>query len=88
MGLYEAIDSLPEGARLKYKSSDGMIVIYEPYIRGPNRIDVTVRTQSANASGKPHETRHDYEDIDREWCVRQEEVLRDFGIDPNNFTII
>jgi hypothetical protein len=29
MGLYETIDSLPEGARVEYKSADGTTIVYE-----------------------------------------------------------
>jgi hypothetical protein len=75
MGLYEAIDSLPEGARLKYESADGTTVIFEPFVRGPGRLDVTVLKQSTDATGKRHESRHDYEGLEREWCVREDKSL-------------
>ena len=88
MGLYEAIDSLPEGARLKYESADGTTVIFEPFVRGPGRLDVTVIKQSTDATGKHHESRHDYEGLEREWCVREDEVLRDLGIDPDTYSVI
>jgi hypothetical protein len=88
VGLYEAIDSLPEGARLEYKSADGTIVVYEPYVQGPGRIDVIVRTQSTDAAGRYHDSSHKYEGIEREWCLRQEGELRDIGIDPNVYTVI
>jgi hypothetical protein len=88
MGLYEAIDSLPEGARLKYENADGTIVEYEPVLRGAGRLDVIVRKRSNNAIGKRNDTSHEYEDVEREWCDRQEQVLRDLGIDPNEYTVI
>jgi hypothetical protein len=49
---------------------------------------VIVRKQSNNATGKRDETSHEYEGVEREWCDRQEEVLRDLGIDPSNYTIV
>jgi hypothetical protein len=88
MSLYESIDSLSEGARLEYKSADGTTVVYQPYVRGPGCLDVIVRTQSTDASGKHHESRHEYECIEREWCVRQEKILRDLAIDPENYSVI
>lgn len=88
MGLYEAIDSLPEGARVKYESADGTTVIFEPFVRGPGVLDVIVHKQSNNAAGKHDETRHEYEGVEREWCERQDEVLRGLGIDPNEYTVI
>jgi hypothetical protein len=57
-------------------------------MRVPGRLDVLVRTQSTDATGKQHETSHDYEGIDREWCERQDEALRGLGIDPDVYTII
>jgi hypothetical protein len=88
MGLYRAIDLLPEGARLKYESADGTTVEYEPVLRGAGRLDVIVRKRSNNATGKQTETSHEYEDVEREWCDRQEQVLRDLGIDPNEYTAV
>jgi hypothetical protein len=88
MGLYEAIDSLPEGARLEYNSADGTIIVYEPVLRGAGRLDVIVRKRSNNATGKRNETRHEYEGVEREWCDRQEEALRRLGVDPNEYTVI
>jgi hypothetical protein len=88
MGLYEAIDSLPEGARLEYKSADGTTIVYEPVLRGAGRLDMIVRKRSNNATSKHGETSHEYEGVEREWCDRQEEVLRGLGIDPNDYTII
>jgi len=88
MGLYEAIDSLPEGARLKYVSAVGTTVTYEPYVRGPGVLDVIVQADIDHTSGKHVVSRHEYEGVDREWCERQEDVLRDFGIDPNVYTVI
>src|SRR5690242_14866741 len=63
MGLYEAIDSLPEGARLEYKSADGTTIIYEPYVRAPGVLDVIVRKRSNNATGAHDEVRHEYEGV-------------------------
>jgi hypothetical protein len=57
-------------------------------MRVPGRLDVIVRTQSTDATGKEHETSHDYEGIDREWCERQGEALRGRGMDPDVYTII
>jgi hypothetical protein len=88
MGLYEAIDSLSEGARLEYKSADGTIVVYEPFLRGPGVLDVIVRKRSNNATGARHEVKREYEGVDREWCDRQDKALRDLGIDPNDYTVI
>ena len=88
MALYEAIDSLPEGSRLKYKSAAGTTIVYEPVLRGAGRLDVIVRKQSNNATSKPDETSHEYEGVEREWCDRQEDVLRGLGIDPSDYTVI
>jgi hypothetical protein len=88
MGLFKAIDSLPEGARLKYESADGTTVEYEPVLRGAGRLDVIVRKRSNNATGARDETTREYENVEREWCDRQDKVLRDLGIDPNDYTVI
>ncbi len=88
MGLYEAIDTLPEGARLKYKSADGTTIVYEPVLRGAGRLDVIVSKRSNNSTSKRDETSHEYEGVQREWCDRQEEVLRGLDIDPNDYTVI
>ena len=88
MGLYAAIDALPEGARLEYKSANGTTVIYEPFVRGPGVLNVIVQTETTDASGKRHVSRHEYEGVEREWCDRQEQVLRDLGIDPKDYTVI
>jgi hypothetical protein len=89
MSLYNAIDSLPEGARLNYTSSDGTtVVIYQPFVHGPGVLSVIVHTATTDASGKHHVSRHEYEGIEREWCDRQEQVLRDLGIDPDKYTIV
>jgi hypothetical protein len=88
MGLYEAIDSLPEGARVEYTSDDGTTIVYEPVLRGAGRLDVIVRKRSNNATGKRDETSHEYEGVEREWCERQDEALRKLGIDPNDYTAV
>jgi hypothetical protein len=57
-------------------------------VRAPGVLDVIVRKRSNNATGAHDEVRHEYEGVEREWCDRQEEVLRDLGIDPNDYTVI
>ena len=88
MSLYDAIDSLPEGARLKYTSANGVVVTFGPFVRGPGRLDVIVYTETTDVSGKPHVSSHKYDGAEREWFDREEQVLRDLGIDPNNYTVI
>jgi hypothetical protein len=88
MSLYGVIYRLPQGKRVQYQSADGTTVVFEPFMRVPGRLDVIVRTQSTDATGKHHETSHEYEGIDREWCERQDEALRGLGIDPNVYTIM
>ena len=88
MGLYEAIESLPTGERLEYKSAEGTTVVFEMFVRVPGRIDVIVRTESTDAIGKYDEPRHEYEGVDRAWCENQEQALRAAGIDPEGYIII
>ena len=88
MSLYGVIYRLPPGKRVQYESADGTTVAFEPFMRVPGRLDVIVRTQSTDTTGKHHEASHEYEGIDREWCERQDEALRGLGIDSNVYTII
>jgi hypothetical protein len=87
MGLYEAIESLPSGERLEYKSAEGTTVVFEMFVRVPGRIDVIVRKQSTDAIGQYDEPRHEYEGVDRAWCEMQEQALRAAGIDPEDYII-
>ena len=85
MGLYEAIDSLPSGMKVKYECADGATVIYEPSVHTAGRLDVTVRKQATGARDVRNEN---HEAVDREWCVEQEQELRSIGIDPDKYSVI
>jgi hypothetical protein len=87
MSLYDAIDSLPDGMRLKYKNGRTTF-LYEPSVRVIGRIDVTVRTERSRATGKPDIQSETFEGVDRAWCDAQEQVLRDLGIDPSGYTVV
>jgi hypothetical protein len=88
MSMYGVIYRLPPGKGVQYQSAHGTTVVFEPVMRVPGRLDVMVRTQSTDATGKHDETSHAYKGIDRVWCERQDEALRGLGIDPNVYTII
>jgi hypothetical protein len=88
MGFYEAIESLPAGERLEFKSADGTTVVFESNVRVAGRLDVTIRKQSTDAIGQYDEPRHEYEGVDRAWCEMQEQALRAAGIDPEDYIII
>jgi hypothetical protein len=88
MGLYEAIDSLPSGSRLKYRGAGGVTVFIEVDVQSAGRIDVTVRKETHSGARKPDVTSAIYERFNRQDCVAQEQALRDLGIDPNTYTVI
>lgn len=87
MGLYEVIDSLPDGMRLKYKNGNTTF-LYEPSAQIIGRIDVTVRTERVRTTGKPDIQTETFERVDRAWCDDQEQVLRGLGIDPDNYSVV
>ena len=88
MGLYEAIDSLPSGSRLKYRGPGGVTVYIEVDVQTAGRVDVTVRTETQSGARKPEVTSAVYEGFTRQDCAVQERALRDLGIDPNTYTVI
>jgi hypothetical protein len=88
MGLYEAIDSLPSGSRLKYRGPGGVTVYIEVDVQTAGRVDVTVRTETQSGARKPEVTSAVYQRFTRQDCAVQERALRDLGIDPNTYTVI
>ena len=88
MGLYEAIDSLPSGSRLKYRGAGGVTVFIEVDVQSAGRLDVTVRTETQSGARKPDVTSAVYEGFNRQDCAAQERALRDLGIDPNTYTVV
>jgi hypothetical protein len=88
MGLYEAIDSLPSGSRLKYRGPGGVTVYIEVDVQTAGRVDVTVRTETQSGARKPEVTSAVYQGFTRQDCAAQERALRDLGIDPNTYTVI
>jgi hypothetical protein len=88
MGLYEAIDSLPSGSRLKYRGAGGVTVFIEVDVHNVGRLDVAVRTETHSGARKPDVTSAVYQGFTRQDCAAQERALRDLGIDPNIFTVI
>jgi hypothetical protein len=88
MGLYEAIDSLPSGSRLKYRGPGGVTVYIEVDVQTAGRVDVTVRTETQSGARKPEVTSAVYQGFTRQDCAVQERALRDLGIDPNTYTVI
>jgi hypothetical protein len=82
MGLYEAIDSLPSGSRLKYRGANGVDV------QSAGRLDVTVRKETQSGARKPDVTSAVYQGFNRQDCAAQERALRDLGIDPNTYSVI
>jgi len=82
MSLYDIIDALPVGKRLKYEGADGVTIEIEPRVRTPGRLDVVVRKQPVGPGEEPN---HEYLFIDDAWCAAQEQALRDVGIDPNSY---
>jgi hypothetical protein len=88
MGLYEAIDSLPSGSRLKYRGAGGVTVLIEVDAHSAGRLDVTVRTETQSGARKPEVTSAVYQRFTRQDCAAQERALRDIGIDPNTYTVV
>jgi hypothetical protein len=88
MGLYEAIDSLPSGSRLKYRGPGRVTVFIGVDAHAAGRLDVTVRTETQSSAQKPAVTSAVYEGFTRQNCAAQERALRELGIDPNTYTII
>jgi hypothetical protein len=83
MSLYDTIDALPAGKRLKYEGADGVTIEIEPLVRIPGRLDVVVRKQPVGPGEEPN---HEYLFIDGAWCAEQEQALRDLGIGPDRYT--
>ena len=83
MSLYDAIAALPAGKRLMYESADGVTIEIEPRVRVPGRLDVVVRKQPTAPGEDPD---HERLFVDRAWCVEEEHVLRELGIDPERYT--
>jgi hypothetical protein len=88
MGLYEAIDSLPSGSRLKYRGAGGVTVFIEVDVQSAGRLDVTVRKETHSGARKSDVTSAVYEGFNRQDCAAQERALRDLGIDPNTYTVV
>jgi hypothetical protein len=88
MGLYEAIDSLPSGSRLKYRGAGGVTVFIEVDVHSVGRLDVTVRKETPAGARKPDVTSAVYQGFNRQDCATQERALRDLGIDPNTYTVV
>jgi hypothetical protein len=88
MGLYEAIDSLPSGSRLKYRGAGGMTIFIEVDVQSAGRLDVTVRKETHSGARKPDVSSAVYEGFNRQDCAAQERALRDIGIEPNTYTVV
>ena len=88
MGLYEAIDSLPSGSRLKYRGAGGVTVFIEVVVQPADRLDVTIRKETHSGARTPDMTSAVYQGFNRQDCAAQERALRDIGIDPNTYTVV
>ena len=88
MGLYEAIDSLPSGSRLKYRGAGGVTVFIEVDVQSAGRLDVTVRKETHTGARKPDVSSAVYQEFNRQACAAQERALRELGIDPNTYTVV
>jgi hypothetical protein len=88
MGLYEAIDSLPSGSRLKFRGAAGVTIYIDVDVQSAGRLDVTIRKETHSGARKPDVTSAVYQGFNRQDCAAQERALRDLGIDPNTYTVV
>ena len=87
MGLTEAFQDTPPGAKIVYSISGVQVDITPIRDEHSTRVDAQVRTHTHYSGGWTAEGNAIYEHVDVKWVAAQEQVLRDLGIDPDSYVI-
>lgn len=84
----EAFQDTPPGAKIVYRIPAVQVDITPIRYEHSTRVDVRVRTQTQYAGGWTAEGKAKYEQVDVKWLASQGQVLRNFEIDPENYSTV
>jgi hypothetical protein len=87
VGLAKAFQDAPAGATIVYRGPTTQVDIIPMRFDHSTRIDARVRTQTRCAGGWTAEGNAKYEQVNDNWIAGQEQILRDLGIDPNDYAV-